>query len=520
MKSTEWLNAVRQEKTRSPSPDTKAVLGLCRERLVPALVIAWTSETAKVLCPFTSCRKVHTHCYRKPKSWHPNARLSHCRSSRQEYRLLFPFEDDPVVGGFGVELDRERCLWKTVGADTEDLKAVEEDISVLSTQLAGIKITTLQVDYQLGIEETDREGLGFISECVCGSWSSCEQMLHASPDCERLVKGKNAHGNSALALVCMDGHLQVMQLLCKHGAALDSTNGEGKTPLLEALYYGHGAIAAHLVGLGASVHARDNEGTLILDMAKATLEKLEDREWLYSRMESETEARYLDRKMNREHFTRIIDLCTARISNLKMIQKSSVAATSGKQSIAFVQTGTGRATKISVFFNKFTAPLVSDYRTFAYLNCGSPFKDVFAASGYSQGDFGGLDGCLDREEWTAKVFMFSRAIGHKLKICPKKDGEIPGSFYACHAEKQVMAYFLWKHTALHEETTGEEDEKTEERNLKLDALQESKPAMLRIMTDIYVSREVCLDCDGFQKHVLKVTGIDFNTIFLPVTRPG
>jgi hypothetical protein len=101
---------------------------------------------------------------------------------------------------------------------------------------------------------------------------------------------------------------------------------------------------------------------------------------------------------------------------------------------------------------------------FAYLNRVSLFEDVFVVSGYSQGDFRGVDGCLDREEWTAKVFMFSRAIGHRLELCPNEDDRgIPGSFYACRAEKQIMAYCLWKHTVLHEELTDDTDEEAEER---------------------------------------------------------
>jgi hypothetical protein len=61
-----------------------------------------------------------------------------------------------------------------------------------------------------------------------------------------------------------------------------------------------------------------------------------------------------------------------------------------KQSITFLQLGEGHAaTEISVHLNKFTALMASEEKTFAYLNRGAPFEDVFAVSGYSQGDFGG-----------------------------------------------------------------------------------------------------------------------------------
>jgi hypothetical protein len=52
----------------------------------------------------------------------------------------------------------------------------------------------------------------------------------------------------------------------------------------------------------------------------------------------------------------------------------------------------------------------------------------------------------------------------------------PGSYYACYAEKQVMAYFLWKHMTLQDEVTddSDEDEELEERSIKA----ELDPAIL------------------------------------------
>lgn len=172
--------------------------------------------------------------------------------------------------------------------------------------------------------------------------------------------------------------------------------------------------------------------------------------------------------------------------------------------------------KYPVYLHKFTAPMVDEEKTFAYLSRGSPFEDMFAVSGYSKGCFGGVDGCLDREEWTAKVFMFSQAIGHGLKAWPEKDknhkSRRPGSFYACHAEKQVMAYFLWKHTTSQGEVTCYSEE-------ELQALEKSKPPVLLVKKEIYVTRDPCDDCKKFQKKVRDKTGIDFNVIFLPSDNP-
>jgi ankyrin repeat protein len=49
----------------------------------------------------------------------------------------------------------------------------------------------------------------------------------------------------------MDGHLEIVRLLCKHSPDLESVNNEGKTSLMVALSYGYGGIATHLIWAGA-----------------------------------------------------------------------------------------------------------------------------------------------------------------------------------------------------------------------------------------------------------------------------
>jgi ankyrin repeat protein len=51
----------------------------------------------------------------------------------------------------------------------------------------------------------------------------------------------------------MGGHLEIVKLLCRHNAELENINKEGKTPLMVALSYGHGAIATYLTAASASV---------------------------------------------------------------------------------------------------------------------------------------------------------------------------------------------------------------------------------------------------------------------------
>lgn len=108
------------------------------------------------------------------------------------------------------------------------------------------------------------------------------------------MTGKKSDGNSALSLVCMEGHLEIVELLFKHNAKLENINKEGKTLLMVALSYGYGAIAMCLTAASASIFARNNKGILVLDVAKSILKELEEMEWMQSRMENDTRARCLD----------------------------------------------------------------------------------------------------------------------------------------------------------------------------------------------------------------------------------
>jgi hypothetical protein len=102
--------------------------------------------------------------------------------------------------------------------------------------------------------------------------------------------------------------------------------------------------------------------------------------------------------------------------------------------------------------------MANQWKTFAYLDRGYPYSDVFAVSGCNRGQFGGTDGYLDRVLWTKRVFIFSRVLGHELAIDPGRNGTQPGNFNAYHADKQVMAFFLWKHTVLQEEPADDDDD--------------------------------------------------------------
>jgi hypothetical protein len=80
---------------------------------------------------------------------------------------------------------------------------------------------------------------------------------------------------------------------------------------------------------------------------------------------------------------------------------------------------------------------------------GSPFPTVDAMSGW--GHKGEELITVAGNVWTEEVFRISKAVGHTLNEDSQKDQGRPGLFQACHAEKQLITYFIGKHAFLPEE---------------------------------------------------------------------
>ena len=135
-------------------------------------------------------------------------------------------------------------------------------------------------------------------------------------------------------------------------------------------------------------------------------------------------------------------------------------------------------------------------------------------------------------DWTQEVLDLCQNIGFGLEPHDLDRG-IPGRFNACHAEKQLVAYFIYKHLILPTETQQPEDDPLDEISLsrltlddwpishvrerrqreqarrdqlrerasKLQALQEVWPAAFLREAWILVSREACHDCQRFVERV-------------------
>lgn len=62
---------------------------------------------------------------------------------------------------------------------------------------------------------------------------------------------------------------------------------------------------------------------------------------------------------------------------------------------------------------------------------------------------------ISGKDWTNEVLKLCQEIGLRLARDDVRDGRVQCRFYACHAEKQLVAYFLKHHAFLLQSDLGE-----------------------------------------------------------------
>ena len=87
------------------------------------------------------------------------------------------------------------------------------------------------------------------------------------------VNARDDYGNTAMMFAAMNGGLDNLILLKRHGAKVDVANSFGRTPLILAAMHGHWQAVSFCLQNGCDVNARDERGRTALMYA---VEKCED----------------------------------------------------------------------------------------------------------------------------------------------------------------------------------------------------------------------------------------------------
>lgn len=123
---------------------------------------------------------------------------------------------------------------------------------------------------------------------------------------------------------------------------------------------------------------------------------------------------------------------------------------------------------------------------------------------------------IEGRTWTDEVLRLCRIVGHHRPADEKDQGR-PGQFKACHAEKQLTAYFISKHVFLPPDLAADDfgmsslsldtSQSDCEHQDTLNELQEIQPPERLQKGTILASRTVCQDCNDFIEKVNMALGL-------------
>jgi len=125
-------------------------------------------------------------------------------------------------------------------------------VSVLATKVASV-------------EQIAKEGWHALHRCAQNGDDRTLDVLAAK---ELTFDATNSRGDTPLLLACRRGHYRFVVSMVARGANINLANPQsGRTPLHEAAYVGHRAIAECLLLNGADVNARDRAGMTPMELA-------------------------------------------------------------------------------------------------------------------------------------------------------------------------------------------------------------------------------------------------------------
>lgn len=514
---------------------------MSRKDAPAALVLTWNASSVRVRCPYHCSQEIHRHGFTNVKPGQRNTRAPHCAPKiddnggllfPRDYRLLFPFEEDPETEGTWWELDCEGKRWRTVAwtiydpdydvqneeTSSEDPKAeVPNDTESITKALSGLSIDSDQ-------REMDDLKIQLESLCVNNDLQEAREMLHQLDGAAGLIDREIFVEDKPLLLaVTEEGHGDMVELLLQYGANLEARDTEGNTALLQALYYGRGTLAKKLISAGADTEASNDAGDTVFHMARKALaaqkehmrfDKLTiDREdddlfELGKRLRATIKKTLQKRAEEVGVLQEIIDSCNkAKARRQLASQLRKVGELFGEEQVAYLESHgalDNDALLARLLGRIADTPRKTEWKTVACIVRGEALPWVFAVSGYRSPPLPGSDGTLHRPTWIHRVFEVAKTLGYVLKPDFRDESDRPGSYLACHSEKQLLAHFLWNHTTAFGRAAF---------SASSDPLRETEtPTMAKLHAKIYVCQpgqgraKVCPDCMEFCREVVQRYG--------------
>ncbi|KAJ2993239.1 hypothetical protein NUW58_g1901 [Xylaria curta] len=500
-----------------------------------------------VRCPV--CDKIHRHGF-DGKYQTEHRRLSHFDSSKyhlDDYDIRFPTQ---------YEIDKERVLFVAAGSDpTRYFSEKNGMVRVPLPRRSGVrKWKEATEKFYLGGEEIGEKIDRVIGEMVRGNVKYVRDHIESSSESDIFLHGIDAYdrdgkindnesadlggikdeyiggtGNTALHLAACEDHPEMIQLLLQKGAHPNVWNFEGRTPLAEAALWGRLANVRILLETGAdkkSACFRSGQSLGAIDFAKPTDANDEER---HSRSKGIYQEDTYQRKIDRRAIVRLLEDDAEKPDTQNY-------ALSG---FTFIKTP-GQETQLTLLAH-FDVP--NEWKTIAVLYRGHRFDPIAAMSGWGHQADDRVNIQIAGCDWTSGTVRLCKIVGFDPEL-HHYDQDMPGYYYACHAEKQLIAYFISKHCflpselvtnagpdgvpdeeigtlldRLHLEEVCDESSRTqvspqeECHKERLSKLHRCAPSFGLKKATIMVSRPVCHDCQRFVNHINSFVDLEIDVIW-------
>jgi len=421
-------------------------------------VLHWNAWKVYVKCPY--CEEIHGHGVALP-----GRRASHCYPGGQ-YEFIFPFNKSSELVGY--EIDKRRAYFVNIGLQTgqEDENSHssdEEECELADLNIAAIEpmsgpVLNFYNDSREFETMTLTDGDTFeqkrilftISECISGNLHAISQYLSTSAETELFLHGKNKTGNTTLVMAAAEKSHEMVSLLLQHGADANAINNDGQSALMEAALWGRIESVKALLKANADKRLRDHEGRCVMDLAQPVRKNEKERyqHSPYAAAESVPE---------RDTDRRYIVILLGDSNTEKQHGYTGPLLESERNKYSFRKSQSEMAITLYGPIRSYRVPRIT--KTAAVLNRGDQFTCILATSGWSA-DALPLN-CKTRPHWIEQVYYIASIIGHKFQDAPDPgwDQGKSGQYFASHAEKKLIAYFIDRHIFMSQDR--EPDQKLE-----------------------------------------------------------
>ncbi|CAH0052458.1 unnamed protein product [Clonostachys solani] len=502
------------------------------DKPIQAAAVWWNIISVYVHCP--SCEKIHKHGF---AGYDGSQRLSHCSRpvGHVDYEILYPFNEQE--GDVSYEIDKQRALFVAGGADPAEYfvdQTCDQQLSL--TQDMGSRRKWIEATETISFDSDQTPG-GYtcklidcvVSNMIFGHIEPVSQYLESSTESDIFLHGVSAwdypgnnhdgdgddssskrlvekatrtSGKTALHLAACEICPRILELLLQKGASPNARDVDGRTPLVEAALWGRLENVKTLLKFGAEKElecVRNGRRLQAVDFARPLPANVEERHERCGMYREDTYQRDLDRKA-------IVCLLKNRELEESLHQNHHNIA-----GFAFTRSPT---TLIAHF------DIPNEWKTIGVLYRGSAFHPVAAMSGWGHQEDPDINIQIGGRDWIDEIRRLCEIVGHSLEPNARDQGQA-GRYNACHAEKQLVAYFVNKHLFLAHETgddldmarlhlgepSAEESNQLKHRE-KLSALKSAAPATSLKKAKIMVCRPICSDCHRFVERTNTALGLD------------